>query len=94
MHYLEELTQGKYNTVNLRNFRSMKNQLAILSTSCLLAANAVLLAPVTAQDTPPADVQPSVSFVCGQSYDPTSKTNVPTTLAVVEGRTEPFALIR
>lgn len=50
----------------------MKNQLAILSTSCLLAANAVLLAPVTAQDAPLAAVQHRVSY----SYDLTSKSNL------------------
>ncbi len=64
----------------------MNKQLAILFASGLLAANAVTVAPVRAEG--------GASFYCGQSYDVTSKTNVPTTLVNVPGREEPIALIR
>jgi hypothetical protein len=58
----------------------MKHQIAILMTSGLLAASAVFLPPATAQDA----TEPSVNFYCCQSYDPTSKTNVPTTLEKIK----------
>lgn len=67
----------------------MKHQLAILVTSGLLAASAVFIPPATAQ----AATEPSANFYCGQSYDPTSKTNIPTTLVAIPGRKEPLALI-
>jgi Circadian oscillating protein COP23 len=64
----------------------MNKQLAILFAGGLLAASAVNLAPVKAED--------GANFYCGQSYDVTSKTNVPTTLVKVSGRQEPIALVR
>jgi Circadian oscillating protein COP23 len=64
----------------------MNKQLAILLASSLLATNAVTLAPVKAEA--------GANFYCGQSYDVTSKTNVPTTLVNIPGREEPIALIR
>ena len=67
----------------------MKHQLTILVTSGLLAASAVFLPPAPAQEA----TEPSANFYCGQSYDPTSKTNVPTTLVAISGRSEPLALI-
>jgi Circadian oscillating protein COP23 len=64
----------------------MKKLLAILFAGGLLGANAVTIAPVKAQT--------GATFYCGSSYDPTSKTNIPTTLIAVSGREEPLALIR
>ena len=67
----------------------MKNKLAALVTTGLLAVTAIYLPPTTAQEA----TEPSANFYCGQSYDPTSKTNVPTTLVAIPGREEPLALI-
>ncbi len=64
----------------------MNKQITILLAGGLLAATAVILPPVTAQTEP--------TFYCGSTYDPTSKTNVPTTLIAMPGRENPFGLIR
>jgi hypothetical protein len=64
----------------------MNKQIAILLAGGLLAATAVILAPVNAQTEP--------TFYCGSTYDPTSKTNVPTTLIAMPGRQDPLGLIR
>jgi hypothetical protein len=64
----------------------MKNQLTILLAGGLLLSNVVAMAPARAED--------GVRFYCGQSYDPTSKKNIPTTLVSVPGRKDPLALIR
>jgi Circadian oscillating protein COP23 len=64
----------------------MNKQITILLAAGLLAATAVILPPVTAQT--------KATFYCGSTYDPTSKTNVPTTLIAMPGRENPFGLIR
>ncbi len=64
----------------------MKKLMPILFAGGLFAATAVTIAPVKAQT--------GATFYCGASYDPTSKTNIPTTLIAVSGREEPLALIR
>jgi hypothetical protein len=64
----------------------MKKLFAILFAGGLVTANAITIAPVEAQT--------GATFYCGSSYDPTSKTNIPTTLIAVSGRQEPLALIR
>jgi Circadian oscillating protein COP23 len=76
------------NTYLNLNWRILMNkQLVFLLAGALLLANAMALKPVLAESE-------QVSFYCGQSYDPLSKRNIPTTWARVPGRLEPFALIR
>jgi Circadian oscillating protein COP23 len=64
----------------------MNKQITMLLAGGLLAATAVILPPVNAQAEP--------TFYCGSTYDPTSKTNVPTTLIAMPGRENPLGLIR
>jgi Circadian oscillating protein COP23 len=66
----------------------MKKQLAILVTG-ILAAHAVMLAPVLAQE----QDQIEGKFYCGKSYDPLSKQNIPTTLLSISNREKPLAVI-
>lgn len=66
----------------------MKKQLTILVTG-ILAAHAVVLAPVLAQE----QDQIEGKFYCGKSYDPLSKQNIPTTLLSISTREKPLAVI-
>jgi Circadian oscillating protein COP23 len=70
--------------LNLRNFKQMKNQLAILAIG-VLAANAVFLAP--------AQAQTEGKFYCGKAYDSIGKTNVPATVLSSPYRTKPITMI-
>jgi hypothetical protein len=63
----------------------MRNRFAIVAT-CVLTANAIV--------PPPAIAQADVKFYCGQSYNPLSKTHIPTTLVAVPGREKPVGLIQ
>jgi Circadian oscillating protein COP23 len=67
----------------------MKNLLAIFFTG-ILSVNAIAIAPATAQ----TQTQPEGKFYCGQSYDPSSKTDIPTTLMSSPNRETPLAVIR
>jgi Circadian oscillating protein COP23 len=69
----------------------MNKQLAFWLVGGLLLVNGLTLKPVVAQ---PQQQSQQVGFYCGQSYDPLSRSNLPTTLVVVPGRSEPLALIR
>ncbi len=66
----------------------MKQQLAILVTG-LLAAHAVVSAPVLAQEQDEIEGK----FYCGKSYDPVSRQNIPTTLLSSSDREKPLAVI-
>jgi Circadian oscillating protein COP23 len=66
----------------------MKKQLTILVTG-ILAAHAIVLAPVLAQEQDQIDGK----FYCGKSYDPLSKQNIPTTLLSSSNRAKPLAVI-
>ena len=63
-------------------------KLAILVTG-LLAAHAIVLAPVLAQEQDEFEGK----FYCGKSYDPVSKKNIPTTLLSSSDREKPLAVI-
>ncbi len=74
----------------------MKNFL--LTTLAIVSSNIAAMNPIFAQTpTPtPAPAQTNstaIRIYCGQSYDPSSKQNLPTTLALATGQTEPIALI-
>jgi Circadian oscillating protein COP23 len=62
----------------------MNQQLAILAMS-LLAANAVFVAPATAQT--------EGKFYCGQAYDSIGKANIPATLMSSPRRAKPIVVI-
>jgi Circadian oscillating protein COP23 len=69
----------------------MNKQLAFWLVGGLLLVNELTLKPVVAQFQQQSQ---QVGFYCGQSYDPLSRSNLPTTLVAVPGRSQPLALIR
>lgn len=78
----------------------MKNLLlsALLMTGLGMATINPILAQTTAPSKAPAPASAqsdtaTTRIYCGQSYDPSSKQNLPTTLVLAAGQTEPIALI-
>lgn len=80
--------------LNIHLLKIMKNLLlnALLMTGwgivAIGAASAQTPAPTNA-----ASEATTTRIYCGQSYDPSSKQNLPTTLVLAPGQTEPIALI-
>jgi Circadian oscillating protein COP23 len=71
----------------------MKN---LLLTLAIVSSNIAAMSPLLAQTPAPDPAQTTTTatrIYCGQSYDPSSKQNLPTTLALATGQTEPTALI-
>jgi Circadian oscillating protein COP23 len=60
----------------------------VVSIGCLIGMVSLLPSPVKAEQ------QPVTRFFCGQSYDPTSKGIVPTTVIATSAHKEPIALIQ
>ncbi len=76
----------------------MKNHLlsTLLLTGIGIAAIDPTFAQTPAPTTAPKPAQSNTATIrayCGQSYDPSSKQNLPTTLVLVPGQTEPTALV-
>ncbi len=72
----------------------MKNLL--LNTLLLTSLGMAAISPTLAQTPAPTPAQGNSAAIrayCGQSYDPSSKQNLPTTLALAAGQTEPIAMI-
>jgi hypothetical protein len=68
----------------------------LLMTGLGMATINPILAQTPPQTTTPAPAQSdsaATRIYCGQSYDPSSKQNLPTTLVLAAGQTEPIALI-
>jgi Circadian oscillating protein COP23 len=74
----------------------MKNLL--LSTLLMTGWGIAAISPISAQTptqttTPAQSDAATIRVYCGQSYDPSSKQNLPTTLALTAGQTEPIAIV-